>query len=404
MQKNKPQLISPAGDWPSLRSAVEAGCDCVYFGVKGLNMRNRADNFDLLELGKVMEFLHGNEKKGYLALNVIVMDGEIKKVRKILETAKEAAVDGVILWDMAVFSIAKELGLNIHISTQGSVSNIEALSFFSKLGAHQAVLARECTLENIKGISEQIQKQGIPCQLEAFIHGAMCVSISGRCFLSQYTFSKSANRGECLQPCRREYDIIDKEGEANYTLGCDYVLSPKDLCTIDFLDQLIEAKIGSFKIEGRKRSPEYIKVVTSVYRRAIDAFFDGALNAALKSKLKDELSNVYNRGFSSGFYLGRPGDDVSRKLQHNYEKVYIGEVAKFFKKISVAEILIQNESLKQGQEVLFIGKNTPACFTTVEQLQQNHAFVSEVSKGERVGVKLAFTVRRKDKVFLWRKK
>ncbi|MBU2063003.1 MAG: U32 family peptidase, partial [Candidatus Omnitrophica bacterium] len=315
---NKPQLIAPAGDWPSLVTAVECGADAVYFGVKGMNMRNYADNFDILELDKVMDFLREHRKKGYLALNTIVLNKELNKVKKILTAAAAARVDAIILWDMAVLEIARELSLPVHISTQASVSNFQALKFFYRAGAQRVVLARECTLKDIKQIIGQIKKEKINCGVETFIHGAMCVSVSGRCFLSTYTAAKSANRGQCEQLCRREYHIRDTNSDAEYVLGRDYVLSAKDLCAVEFLDKLIKAGIDAFKIEGRMRSPEYLKVTVSAYREALDAFFDGKLTNNLKAKLKEKLSRAFNRGFSSGFYFGQPGAEFSRKNENMY--------------------------------------------------------------------------------------
>jgi len=367
-------------------------------------MRNLAANFDILEIKKVMEVLHKNKRKGYLALNVIVYDKEINKVEKILQEAKKAKVDGVILWDMAVFSLAKKLGLVIHLSTQASVSNLLALKKYSELGVKRVVLAREVRLADIKNIIRAIKKEKINCEIEAFIHGAMCVSISGRCFLSQYSFAKSANRGECLQPCRREFLIADIQDDAQYIIGQDYLLSPKDLCTIDFIDELIKAGINAFKIEGRIRSPEYIKVISGVYRKAIDAFFANKLDKDLKEKLNKELKTVYNRGFSSGFYWGQPDNEKCRELENTHEKVYAGEVIKFYKKINVAEVLIRNEPIKKGDQILCMGKNTPASFAAVGDIQINHEFVDSIERGQRAGLKLPFIAKRNDKVFIWRKK
>ena len=400
----KPELVSPAGDWSSLYSAIAGGCDSLYFGVKHLNMRSLATNFDILELKKIMDILRKNGKRGYLALNVIVYNRELKKVRKILEEAKKAKVDGVILWDMAVFDLAKSLGLKIHISTQASVSNLTALRYYHSLGTKRVVLARECRLSDAKNIASAVSKLGIDCEIEAFIHGAMCLSVSGRCFLSEFSFSKSANRGQCIQPCRREYRVIDAEGECEYVLGKDYILSPKDLCTLEFVDSLIKAGINAFKIEGRIRSPEYIGVVTHVYRRAIDACFRNKFTEKLKSKLMSELHEVYNRGFSSGFYWGEPKKSVSRDLESTHEKVYLGEVVKFYKKINVAEVRVRNGILKKGDKVLCMGKNTPASFATVKDIQINHNFVDRISKGQTAGVKLPFAVKHNDKVFIWREK
>ncbi len=401
----KPELLSPAGNWSSLKTAVSSGADSVYFGVKSLNMRDKADNFDILEIKKVMDYLHKNKKKGYLALNIIVMNNEIYKVRRILEESKKAEVDAVILWDMAVLSMVKELDMRVHLSTQASVSNIESLKFFTKLGVKRIVLARECNLKDIKEMVNRIDKENIDCEIETFIHGAMCVSISGRCLLSEYSFGKSANRGKCLQPCRREYIIKDVQDGMEYVLGKNYILSPKDLCTIDFIDDLIKSGVSAFKIEGRMRPSEYIKIVTLSYRKAIDSFFENKLTTDLKNDLKQDLKEVYNRGFSAGFYLGTPGKKaISKQLEHLYKKIFVGEVKKFYKKISVAEVLIQNGSLIKGDKLLFAGKKTQAEFSTVKEMQKNNEFIDQAKKGDFIGIKLPFRVRRNDKVFLWKKK
>lgn len=404
MIKNKPELLSPAGNWASLIAAAENGADSVYFGVKGINMRQMANNFEISEIKKAVSYLHENGRKGFLTLNTIVMNDELDKIRQILEEAKKAKVDAVILWDLAVFAIAKELGLSIHVSTQASISNISALEFYAGLGAKRVVLARECTLARIKEIKSQAEEKNISCGIEAFIHGAMCLSISGRCFMAYYTHGQSANRGECTQPCRREYEIKSVEGDENFIIGRDYVMSPKDLCTIDFIDQLIDAGIDSFKVEGRMRSPEYARVVTKVYREAIDAHLEGRLNDDLKSAMKERLAQVYNRGFSNGFYFGKPDGAKSDQLGHVYEKVYVGEVKKYYKKISVVDILVRTGRLKKGEEILFIGKTTPACMATIEEMQQNNVFVDEVGRGQHAGIKILFKANPKDKVFLWKRR
>ena len=401
MRKKKPELAVGAGDWPSLVSAASEGADSVYFGIKEMNMRALAANFDISELKKVINFLHQKGKKAYLALNTVVIGRQIKKAQIILKTAKEAGVDAVIIADMGVFSLAKKLGLKIHLSTQVSAANLPAVNFYSRLGAGRVVLARECSLEDIRQIKHSLLKNKIECQIETFIHGAMCVSVSGRCFLSLYSYGESANQGRCLQPCRHQYIIKGVEENIEYELGKDYILSPKDLCTIDFIDQLIEADIDAFKIEGRRRSPEYIAIASKAYRKAIDAYFSGSLTSELKKELKQKLKEVYNRGFSSGFYFSYPDKDISRKLENTRQKVFLGYVRKFYKKISVADIFVQNAFLKKGDDILIIGKKTPASFAVAREIQQNHQFVLKVEKGQAAGVKLPFSVRPQDKVFLW---
>jgi len=403
VESRKPELLSPAGDWAGLTTSVENGADSVYFGVRGLNMRDRADSFDASELGKVMDFLRGHSRRGYLALNTIILQKELPQVREVLVAAKKAGVDAVILWDMAVLSLAKELGLKVHLSTQASVANFAALKFFVAQGVSRAILARECTLPEIRAIVEQIREQNLPCEIETFIHGAMCLSISGRCFLSAYSHAKSANRGQCYQPCRREYHIQDKAGKADYRIEDDRILSPQDLCTIDFIDQLIDAGIDSFKIEGRLRSPEYAGVVTASYRRAIDAYAEGQLTDELKAELRRNLASVYNRGFSNGFYFGAPTESWSKGLVHSHEKIFLGDVQNFYKKISVAEIRIRAEQLVKGDQLLFVGKESPARYAFAEEIEMDHQSVAGAKKGDVIAVKLPFVVRPRDQVYLWRK-
>ncbi|MFH0790158.1 MAG: peptidase U32 family protein [Candidatus Omnitrophota bacterium] len=400
----KVELAAPAGDWPCLYSAIEAGADAVYFGVKELNMRHAAPNFDILEIKKVMALLHKNNKRGYLTLNTIVYERELNKLRRILKEAKTSGVDAVIAWDMAVLQAAIEQGIPVHLSTQASVSNFSAVKFYASLGVKRIVLARECRLSDIEDIIRKIKTSSLDCQIEAFIHGAVCVSLSGRCLFSHHFFGKSANRGECFQPCRRQYLIKDAEQGKEYILGENYVLSAKDLCTIEIIDKLIKAGISAFKIEGRMRPAEYTKVVTSVYREAIDAFYNKRLTNRLKISLRERLDKIYNRGFDSGFYLGPPGDSMGKIGTAGYEKVFLGSVVNFYAKIKVAEILIRNNSVSKGDEVLVYGKNTPVFFAKVKEMQIEHRPVELAQRGDSVGIKLPFAVKPKDKVFLWKNK
>jgi putative protease len=297
----KPELLSPAGDWPSLIAAVKAGADAVYFGVKQLNMRAAAGNFDLAEIKKVVGYCHAHGARAYLTLNTIVYEKELGAVRKILIKAKEAGVDAVIAWDFSVIKEANRLAIPIHLSTQASVSNSEALDFVKRFNVKRVNLARECTIDDIRDIRKKTDME-----IEVFIHGAMCISESGRCFLSQELFRKSANRGECLQPCRRSYLIEDMEEKHKLLVGSHYILSPKDLCALPFIKQLIKLGVNAFKIEGRNRSPEYVKTATETYREAIDE----PLTKEKIMMLMDKLKTVYNRGFSPGFYLGEPSTEA----------------------------------------------------------------------------------------------
>lgn len=400
----KPELLSPAGDWPSLMAAVASGADSVYFGVKGFNMRHQASNFDILELKKVMGYLHEHLKKGYLTLNTIAMTDDILKIEKVLKEAKKACVDAVILWDMAVLELARKIGLPIHLSTQASVANKEAIKCYARLGVRRIVLARECSLRDIQRIIKEMAQEKIRCEIETFIHGAMCVSISGRCFMSLYSHGASANKGQCIQPCRREFYIQDVDKETDFIIGKDYVLSPKDLCTIDFIDELVASGIHAFKIEGRMRSPEYVRVVTSVYRQAIDAYYEKKCTIEVKEKLKKELRSVYNRGFSAGFYFGRPDESWSKGLDHLYEKIFVGQVTRFFKKISVAEVRIYSGTIQKGDDILFMGKRSLSEIVTVKEMRKEDQPIDRAIKGDIIGIQLPFTVKPKDKVFLWKRR
>jgi len=401
-KKYRPELVVPAGDWPSLHTAMDQGADSVYFGVKGMNMRYFASNFSGLEMKKIVSILHRRNKKGYLALNVMLKENELGRASRIITQAAAAGVDAVILWDMALLSLAQDAGIPVHLSTQASVANSRSVAHYAAQGVQRIILARECGLDEIQSIGRFIKKEKIPCDLEVFIHGAMCLSVSGRCFLSQYSFGKSANRGRCEQPCRREYVIREKEGTAEYIVGQDYILSPRDLCALDFIDQLLSAGVGAFKIEGRMRSPEYVGVTSAVYREAIDRCLSGFLTPALKKKLKQRLGKVFNRGFSDGFYFGRPDKTGSRGPQHQYEKIYLGDVLKYYKRIGVAEIILRTQPLLRGQTVLVIGRNLPLRSMDVAEMQINHCPVERADKGAVVGVKVDFPVKTKEKVFLWK--
>ena len=277
MEIFKPELMAPAGDMTMLTAAVNAGADAVYFGIGKLNMRAKAKNFALNDLKEISEFCQKRNVKTYITLNTVIYEDEIDEIEIIIREAKKNKIDRIICWDLGVIELCNKYNMPFCISTQASISNSISLDTYKRLGAERVVLARECSLEEIKIIRSKTD-----LEIEAFIHGAMCIAVSGRCFMSHHLFDKSANRGECVQPCRREFKVVDETTDKEMIIGNDYILSPKDLCTIEFLDQLIEAGIDSFKIEGRKRSPEYVHKVVSVYRRAIDLYFNNELTPQIK--------------------------------------------------------------------------------------------------------------------------
>lgn len=395
---NKPELMAPAGDWTMLRAAIHSGADAVYFGVDKLNMRAKAKNFSLEDLNEISHYCKENNIRTYLTLNTIVFEEELNEVEEIIIKAKEAGIDRIICWDLAVAEICYRHNFPFAISTQGSISNSLAASVYKRLGAVRIVLARECSLEEIKKI-----RANTDLEIEAFIHGAMCIAISGRCFMSHHLFGQSANRGECVQPCRREYEVIDSATEKSLIIGEDYVMSPKDLCTIEFIDQLIEAGIDSFKIEGRKRAPEYVAKVVSVYRSAIDLYFEGKLTAEKKKEFLSELETVYNRGFSSGFYFGVPSSEDYAGVEGSKattRKVYVGKVLNYYKQPEIAHILIESGKLEMGNKILIMGETTGVIETEIQQMRVNEVENSLASKGDEITIKVPSLVRRNDKVYL----
>jgi putative protease len=394
----KPELMAPAGDWTMLRTAVKSGADAVYFGVDKLNMRAKAKNFSTEELPEISKFCHSKKVKTYLTLNTIVFEDEIAEAEQIIVAAKRAKIDRIICWDLAVANLCNKHKIPFCISTQGSVSNSLAASVYKKLGAVRIVLARECSLEEIKKI-----RASTDLEIEAFVHGAMCIAVSGRCFMSHHLFGQSANRGECVQPCRREYEIYDTATKKSLLLGDDYLLSPKDLCTIEFIDQLIEAGINSFKIEGRKRAPEYVAKTVSVYRKAIDLYFQKKLTKEKKKEFLSELEKVYNRGFSTGFYFGVPSSEDYAEIEGSKattRKDYVGKVLNYFKKPKVAQVLLESGKIKLNDQLLITGETTGLIEMNLSELFLNEKSVNVAKKGDEVTFVIPELVRRNDKVYL----
>jgi len=385
----KPELLAPVQDYTSLNAAINNGADAVFFGIKGFNMRAGAKNFSVKDLSKIAKIAHKNNVKVYLAVNIIIYEEEIKKVTELLKKVKKSGIDAIICWDLAIIQIAKKIGVEVHISTQASIANSEAAEFYRKLGATRVVLARECSLEQIKQIRKHTK-----VEIEVFIHGAMCVSMSGRCFMSQFLYGKSANRGECSQPCRRKYLIKQIDGDEELELGESYVMSPKDLCSITFIDQILDAGVDCLKIEGRNRSPEYVATTTKAYRTVIDFVYSAKKKdkkyyeelEKLKKLMLIKLSSVYNRGQSTGFFLGKPINEWTdgHGSQATKKKVLVGKVTKFYKQINVAEIFIQNNPLKIGDMILFQGPTTGSLETEVTSLEINHQPVKEAEKGQKL--------------------
>ncbi len=406
------ELIAPAGDMTCLLTALKAGADAVYFGAEGYNMRAGSINFTPADFPNVMNICAKHSAKAYLALNTIVYDNELKKMTQTVAAAKAAQIDAVICSDMAVIEACRKIDMPFHISTQASVSNYSAVQLYAALGAKMIVLARELTLEQVRHITGKIKSDGLGVRIECFVHGAMCVAVSGRCFMSQELFGRSANRGQCVQPCRRQYIITDPEENEELELGTDYVMSPKDLCAIEFLDVLIDAGISAFKIEGRSRSPEYVHTTTSAYRQALNLCTRHRADPEFRSnysnltmRLKNDLAQVYNRGFSEGFYFGKPLDAWTREYGSlaQEKKTYIGDVKKYYPKAGVAEILIYARGLRRGNKLSILGPKTGVVILTADTFFTNDQPDTDAGKGDSVTIKCT-TVRKNDKVYLLEKR
>lgn len=394
----QPELMAPAGDWTMLRAAVNNGADAIYFGLDKLNMRAKAKNFTIDDLQELTSFCKENNVKTYLTLNTIVFEEELNELEEIIIAAKEKGVDRIICSDLAVADLCYKHQMPFCISTQSSISNSLAADVYKRMGAVRIVLARECSLEEIKKIRAKTD-----LEIETFIHGAMCIAVSGRCFMSHHLFGKSANRGECVQPCRREYEVYDSAAKKSLILGEDYIMSPQDLCTIEFIDLLIEAGIDSFKIEGRKRAPEYVAKVVSSYRQAIDLYFDGKLTTEKKKELLTELEKVYNRGFSSGFYFNVPSSAEYAGVEGSKattRKSYVGKVLNYFKEIEVAHILIESGQIKTDDELLIMGETTGVLELKLETMKVNDNEDQTAKRGDEITFRSPALVRRNDRVYL----
>ncbi len=406
------QLLAPAGSFEALRAAISAGADAVYFGVDKLNMRARAaNNFSLRNLKKVVSLLHENNMRAYLTLNVVVYDDELKDVLSVLKKAKEARVDAIIASDFAIITKAKEIGILVHVSTQANVSNVEALSFFSAY-ADVVVLARELSLDKIKKINKEIIKKNIRgpsgnlMRLEVFIHGALCVSISGKCYMSLAKYNHSANRGDCLQPCRRKYRVFDEETKKELIVDNDFVMSPSDLCTIESLPLLLDAGASVLKIEGRGRSPEYVYEVVRAYREAINLIRQKKYTKSVASSLKTRLKKVFNRGFwEGGYYLGSKINEWANTYgsKASHKKLLVGKVTNYYSKKNVASILVESNSFKKGDSLIILGPTTGIINFVCEGIQKESSSINVASKGELVSVIVPSKVRKNDKVYVQRK-
>lgn len=410
--------MAPAGNFECLRAAIQGGADSVYFGVGHLNMRSHsANNFQPEDLSEVVRICREAGVKSYMTLNIVLYQEDLEPMRKALDAALAAGVDAIIASDMAAISYCRKIGLEVHISTQLSISNVESLRFYSQF-ADVVVLARELNLDQVKEIYETVVRENIcgpsgkPVRIEMFAHGSLCMAISGKCYLSLHTYGASANRGACYQICRRGYEVTDLETGNKLNIDNKYIMSPKDLCTIDFMDRIIESGVKVFKIEGRARSAEYVKRCASCYRRAADAVCDGTYSPELAASLKEELSEVFNRGFWDGYYQGAylgQWSDVYGS-QATLKKVYCGKVTNWFDRIGVVEIAVESAPLHIGDRAMAIGATTGVVEFSVEDMRVNLKSADMAGKGVRCSVAVDPSLcpegrlRRGDKIYIWEKK
>ncbi len=408
MKRSDIEIMAPVGSYESLQAAISAGADAVYFGVGKLNMRSAsAANFSLDDLAKIVAIAHAAGVKTYLTVNTIVYEDELSTLHEVIDRAHAEGIDAIIASDMAAILYARRIGVEVHISTQCNISNSEAVKFFSQW-ADTVVLARELSLEQVATIHREIVENDIRgphgelVQIEMFAHGALCMSISGKCYLSLYETGCSANRGACRQLCRRKYTVRDKESGAELDIDGRYVLSPKDLCTIDFLDKMIASGVRVLKIEGRARGAEYVKRVVETYDEALRALESGCYTPETAIGYKEQLATVFNRGFWEGYYAGRPVVEHSPAYGSSatQRKVYVGKVVNFYKKISVAEVLVEAAPVALGEEIFFLGPTTGVAEQQLEELHgPDGSPVTEAVQGQLCAIRTPQIVRRGDQLY-----
>ena len=402
------ELMAPAGDFTSLQAALDNGADSIYFGVEQLNMRARASmNFTILDLPEISRRCKEKGVRTYLTLNTIIYDHDLSIIKTLLDKAKEADLTAVIAMDQAVIAYARQIGMEVHISTQINITNIETVKFYA-LFADTMVMSRELSITQIKKICSQIEKEQIKgpsgnlVEIEIFGHGALCMAVSGKCYLSLHSHNSSANRGACKQNCRKKYTVIDQESGFEIELDNEYMMSPKDLCTIGFLDQIVDAGVKVLKIEGRGRAPEYVATVTKCYREAIDSIADGTFSVEKVEGWMKQLETVYNRGFWSGYYLGQELGEWSSNSGSSatQKKIYIGKGRHFYPKSNIAEFLIEAYDLSIGDRVLIQGPTTGSQEIVIEHMMvDGKEGATKASKSDVVTFKTEFRVRPSDKLY-----
>lgn len=412
LQRKDFEIMAPVGSWESLTAAWQAGADAIYFGIEGLNMRAKSSvNFTLQDLHTIARWCAEHGMKSYLTVNTIIYDEDIEYMHRIVDAARQAGVTAIIASDMATITYARSHDVEVHISTQVNVSNSEAVRFYAQW-ADVMVMARELHLEQVKRIHEAIQKEvitgphGQPVRIEMFCHGALCMAVSGKCYLSLHETSASANRGACRQICRRSYEVTDRETGDALAIENQYIMSPKDLKTIHFLNKMVDAGVRVFKIEGRARGPEYVRTVVECYNEALHALINGTYSETLISKWNERLAQVFNRGFWNGYYLGQRLGEWSSKYgsSSTHVKIYAAKGVRYFDKLGVAEFLMESGELHVGDEAFVIGPTTGAVPLTIQEIRVDLKSVEKAVKGDRFSIPTGFKIRPSDKLYLWHKK
>jgi len=407
MKREDVEIMAPVGSYESLMAAIQAGAASVYFGVEHLNMRSRsANNFMLADIKEIAKRCRAANIKTYLTVNIEIFDEEFSTLSAILTAARDAGISAVIAADMSVIQQCRDLGIEVHISTQVNITNYEAVKFYSQF-ADVVVLAREMNLGRVCNIAQRIKDNdlrgpsGNLVRIEMFVHGALCMAISGKCYLSLHETHSSANRGACMQACRRAYTVTDKETGRELEIDNEYIMSPKDLKTIHFLNKILDSGVTILKIEGRARSPEYVKMAVECYHEAVDAYFDGAFNEKKIAVWDEKLASVFNRGFWDGYYLGQRLGEWSSNYgsMATKRKIYTGKVTNYFSNIGVAEIKLETGNLKLGDEIIISGPATGLIQTKVEEIRVGLATVNEAKKGEMCSIPVATKLRRSDKLY-----
>lgn len=407
MKANDIEIMAPVGSYESLRAAIQGGADSVYFGIGNLNMRSKSSqNFTLEDLIEIAKICTENNIRTYITLNTVIYDHELEQMKEIVDAAKANHISAIIASDMSVINYARSVEMEIHMSTQTNITNIEAVKYYSQF-ADVMVTARELKLEQVKAITSAISDQKINgpegelVQIEVFAHGALCMAVSGKCYLSLDNLDSSANRGACLQQCRRKYIVKEKETGIELEIDNEYIMSPKDLNTVSFLDKILEAGVRVLKLEGRGRSPEYVKTVVSVYREAVNAWFDGNYSQTQIDEWNTRLGTVYNRGFWDGYYLGKKTGEWTEEYGNRatQRKMHIGKVTNYFSKIGVAEIKIESHHLSVDEEIKIIGPTTGVYEDVIREIRLELDPVQKVVKGEVCSIPVKELVRRGDKVY-----